>query len=363
MKNKLNLLQVIRGLAAVLVVFHHVCSSSEVYFNAVWLYDFFNSSRALDIFFVLSGFIITYIHFNDLHERTNVKAFFIKRFNRIYPIFWIVSLVYLAFYMAVKTYSVHDLSSGFMIKSFLLIDTKIPPMVRVAWTLCYEVIFYLVFGICIAFGLRVAKIIWALWLLVTIACYFLLPEDSVPYPFNNFIIGILIGCFTGYALRLMPLKNMAESAIKFRYRSLLSAGMFIFAVMWGLTFFTDFGQKTAIESRIILGVGAALIILGAAIANLQRNIKVPKLLVLIGDASYLIYLTHYLVLALFYKAATRYPQMHSSGLRVFLLGSCASIVAVVFGVIAHQIIEKPVLRFLNRITLNKKPTLEFNSPG
>jgi len=361
MKNKLNLLQVIRGLAAVLVVFHHVSSSSEVYFNAVWFYDFFNSSRALDIFFVLSGFIITYIHFNDLQKRTNVKAFFIKRFNRIYPVFWIISLIYLVFYIGVKTYSVQDLTSGFMIKSFLLIDTKIPPMVRVAWTLSYEVIFYLVFGICISFGLRVAKVTWLLWLLITFGCYFFLPEDSIPYPFNNFILGVLIGCFTGYVLSRMPLNNMPESAIKSRYKSLLGAGMFIFIVMWGLTFFTDFGQKTALESRIIWGLSAALIILGSAIADLKKYVKVPKLLVLIGDASYLIYLTHYLVLALFYKAATRYPQMHSTGLRVFVLGLSAAIVAVIFGVMTHQIIEKPVLRFLNRITLNKKPTLEFNS--
>src|SRR5579872_160667 len=297
MKNKLNLLQVIIGLAAVLVVFHHVSSSSEVYFNSVWLYDFFNSSRSLDIFFVLSGFIITYTHFNDLQKRTNVKAFFIKRFNRIYPIFWIVSLVYLSFYIGVKTYTIHDLSSGFMIKSFLLIDTKIPPMVRVAWTLSYEVLFYLVFGICIAFGLRVAKAIWLLWLLITIACYFLLPEDSIPYPFRNFILGVLIGCFAGYVLSRMGLNNMTESTIKFRYKSLLSAGLFIFTVMWGLTFFTNFGQKIAIESRVIWGLAAALIILGAAIADIQKYFKVPKLLVLIGDASYLIYLTHYLVLA------------------------------------------------------------------
>ena len=161
----------------------------------------------------------------------------------------------------------------------------------------------------------------------------------------------------------MPLTKMAESRIKFRYKSLLSAGLLIFVVMWGLTFFTDFGQKTAIESRIILGTGAALIILGAAIADLKKYIKVPKLLVRIGDASYLIYLTHLLVLALFYKAAMRYPQMHSSGLRIFLLGICAAAVAVVFGMITHQIIEKPVMRFLNRVTLNKKPTLEFKSPA
>jgi len=360
MKNKLNLLQVIRGLAAVLVVFHHVSSSSEVYFNSVWVYDFFNSSRALDIFFVLSGFIITYIHFNDLKRKTNVKDFFIKRFNRIYPVFWIVSLVYLAFYLAVKTYSVYDLPSGFMIKSFLLIDTKIPPMVRVAWTLSYEVIFYFVFGLCIAFGLRVAKVIWVLWLLITLACYFLLPANSIPYPFNNFVLGILIGCFAGYILSRMRLNTMAESAIKFRYKSLLSAGIFIFVVMWGLTFFTDFGQKTAIESRVILGVCGALIIMGAAIADLKKYIKAPILLLIVGDASYLIYLTHYMVLALFYKVAMHYPQMYSSGLRVFLLGACAAIAAVIFGVITHVIIEKPLIRFLNRITLGKKPRLEFN---
>ncbi len=360
MKNKLNLLQAIRGIAATLVVFHHVSSSSGVYFNAVWFFDFFNSSRALDIFFVLSGFIITYIHFNDLQTRTNVKAFFFRRFNRIYPVFWIVSLVYLAFYIAVKTYSLHDIGSGFMIKSFLLIDPNIP-MVRVAWTLSYEVVFYLVFGLCITMGLRFAKVTWLLWLLITIVCYFVLPEDSIPYPFRNFILGILIGCFAGYVLSVMPLNNMAESAIKFRYKSLLSAGMLISIVMWAVTFLTDFGQKTSLESRVILGTGAALIILGSAIADLHKNIKVPKLLLIVGDASYLIYLTHYLVLALFFKAAMRYPQMHSSGLRVFLLGACAAIVAVVSGVIAHQIIEKPVSRFLNRISLNKKPNLEFNS--
>ena len=359
MKNKLFLLQVIRGFAAVLVVFHHVSSSTDVYFKSVWLDNFFNSSRALDVFFVLSGFIITYTYIDDLQNRTNVRAFFIKRFNRIYPIFWVVSLIYLVFYLAVKTYTVHDLSSGFMIKSFLLIDTNIPPLVRVAWTLCYEVVFYLVFGICIALGIRGAKFIWVLWLLITIACYFLLAPDSIPYPFRNFILGVLIGCFAGYVLSRMALNNMTESAIKFRYKSLLTVGIVMFITMWGLTYFTDFGQKTAIESRIIWGVSAALVILGSAIVDIQMRVKVPKLLVLIGDASYMIYLTHYLVLALFYKAATRYPQMHSTGLRVLLLGVCASVVAVIFGVLFHKVIEKPLMSFMNRVTLNSKPSLEF----
>jgi len=357
MKDKLYLLQTIRGIAAVLVVLHHISSSSEVYFKSVWLYNFFNSSRALDIFFVLSGFIITYTHVNDLQKRTNTKAFLIKRFIRIYPIFWIVSLIYLIFYLSVKTYTAHDLTSGFMIKSFLLIDTKIPPPVRVAWTLSYEVVFYLAFGACISLGIRAAKFIWLLWFLAIITCYFILPPDSIPYPFKIPMAEILAGCLAGYLLSRMPLDHMSASAIKSRYISLLSAGILIYLIMWGLEFLAGLSQKDPIENRVLLGLASVLIIPGAAIADLKNHVKVPKLFLTIGDASYMIYLTHYLMLALFYKTAMRYPQMHSSPYSTFLIGLCALVAAIVFGILTHRFIEKPLSGSFGRIALNNKPVL------
>jgi len=344
----------------VLVVLHHDSSSSEVYFKSVWLYNFFNSSRALDIFFVLSGFIITYTHIHDLQNRTNTKAFLIKRFIKIYPIFWIVSLIYLIFYLSVKTNTVHDLTSGFIINSFLLIDTKIPPLVRVAWTLSYEVVFYVAFGTCILLGLRIAKFIWLIWLLAIVTCYFILPPESIPYPFKISMFGILIGCLAGYMLSRMPLNHIPGSAIKLGYKSLISAGILICLLMWGIEFFTGLLKSTAIVSRVILGVGAVFIISGATIANLKNRVNVPKLFLIIGDASYVIYLTHYMVLALFYKTAMRYPQIHSSSFNTFLIGLCAFVAAIIFGIFAHRAIEIPLTKSLSRIDLERNPIPRVN---
>ncbi|MBS1531150.1 MAG: acyltransferase, partial [Bacteroidetes bacterium] len=240
MKNNLPLLQAIRCLAAILVVLHHVSASSATYFNTAWLYDFFNSSRGIDLFFVLSGFIITYTHISDLERKTNTTAFLTRRFIRIYPFFWVISLCYLVFFIATKAYTMHSVASAFMIKSFLLIDTGIPPLVRVAWTLSYELIFYVAFAICMALGMRFAKTVWLVWVPVIIICCLLLPADSIPDPFKVYMLEILTGCFAGYLLSRMPLSSMSARGIGLRYKSLFWGGVLIFAVLWALEFLTGF---------------------------------------------------------------------------------------------------------------------------
>jgi len=63
------------------------------------------------------------------------------------------------------------------------------------------------------------------------------------------------------------------------------------------------------------------------------------------------------MLALFYKTAMRYPQMHSSPYSTFLIGLCALVAAIVFGILTHRFIEKPLSGSFGRIALNNKPVL------
>src|SRR5205823_13541637 len=91
---KLAWLQIFRGFAAVLVVIHHVTGSTDFYLHSSFLGGLFTVGwLGVDFFFVLSGFIITYIHYGDIGNRSTLKAYATKRFLRIYPIYWIVALL------------------------------------------------------------------------------------------------------------------------------------------------------------------------------------------------------------------------------------------------------------------------------
>src|SRR5271166_6887268 len=88
--NKLLPLELCRGLAALLVACLHAGASIDKYYG----YDIgvvHNFGAGVDFFFVLSGFVITYAHWRDIGRPERVKTYYIKRFLRIYPPYWIVT--------------------------------------------------------------------------------------------------------------------------------------------------------------------------------------------------------------------------------------------------------------------------------
>ncbi|HTA62707.1 MAG TPA: acyltransferase [Bacteroidia bacterium] len=352
---RLKLIQVIRGIAAMIVILVHVSSSTLVYFKTPWLNDIFKVGwNGVDIFFVLSGFIITFIHFGDLVKRQNVKQFFIKRFNRIYPIFWVVNTVAVGLLVATKKYTMHNVFSLFTLKSYLLLSTDVPLLpLRVAWSLCYEVLFYLVFGVCIVMGFRLSKWVWVAWLALIVAYYLLVDKISPPVVLNPFILEFLMGCVVGYIFKAVTVDNSKFTLFQNNTKALIGIGIVLFIAMWSVSYLTDYGQKNAIESRIFYGLSASLIILGAAIIDYRKSVKVPGWLLLIGDASYVIYLTHFLILASIYKTASSVLKHHNSSVSVLVVGLVAFGVAIGCGVLFHIFIEKPLLKKVNSLTLKK----------
>ncbi|MEP9072073.1 acyltransferase [Enterobacter hormaechei] len=141
--NRLDSIQFLRGLAALLVIAFHF----KQYLNGVYaqadLGDrlFGLGEVGVDIFFVISGFIITYSTANI--EKNSPIEFSIKRFFRLYPVF-IITLTILIIFDTSST-----ATSSQIIKSYLLIPNDynfIGPWYGYnvnlpAWTLTYEVIF------------------------------------------------------------------------------------------------------------------------------------------------------------------------------------------------------------------------------
>ena len=82
-----------RAVAATLVLLFHLGATiaSEKYFGIQWFsIPFSFGDSGVDFFFVLSGFIIFYVHKSDLGRPTTLKSYIYKRITRIYPVYLIV---------------------------------------------------------------------------------------------------------------------------------------------------------------------------------------------------------------------------------------------------------------------------------
>lgn len=90
-------LNALRFFAAFLVVIHHAeaVRKKNGLFNLDWLSFFKNGGNAVTFFFVLSGFLITYLLLKEDNQtgKTSIKTFYIKRTLRIWPLYFLMFIV------------------------------------------------------------------------------------------------------------------------------------------------------------------------------------------------------------------------------------------------------------------------------
>ena len=150
----LDLVRASRAIIPLLIVFSHASKMTLENFD----YNFLGipdlpRSGGVDFFFVLSGFMIYYIHMKDIGNKEAVKPFFIKRFIRIYPLYWILTLSVLPIYFLVPSFGNEYIRHfGVIIKSLMLIPQPHSPIISVAWSLINTVLFYFAFALTIYFG-------------------------------------------------------------------------------------------------------------------------------------------------------------------------------------------------------------------
>jgi len=142
-----------RGIAALLVVFMHGTEFVEApkNFGVDPLHGLFRfGNRGVDFFFVLSGFIITYVHWNDLGKTAKIVPYFIKRFIRVYITLWVVAVPSIMIALATNSTAIPlDWQGriGAIIGSLTLVPTAWLPVPIVVWTLRHEIFFYAIFAV------------------------------------------------------------------------------------------------------------------------------------------------------------------------------------------------------------------------
>jgi peptidoglycan/LPS O-acetylase OafA/YrhL len=340
--DKLLTIEAARGIAALLVAFYHgalVIELTRPGQGAPFGGLFGFGHAGVPFFFVLSGYIIYYIHHADFGQPSRLGLFAWKRFARIYPLFLIVMVPITAKHWFAGTFE-----WDYFAKSLLLLPQGRLPMLIPSWTLVHEALFYLLFGLAIwkpGLG-RLILLAWAV-LFGTASMFALdmpsgLPGDTIrtlASPYNLlFLLGIGVAWLLQHCRIPVPrLLALAGGAAFVATGLAENAGSFK-------------GQDGhAIVTILLYGLSSAGIITGLVAAESAGTLRVGRWGGLLGALSYPLYLTHGIAISIATDTARKF---HYAGPGwVLLVGAVA--VACALALLVHRYVEAPVATWLKRL--------------
>ncbi|MDZ7897053.1 MAG: acyltransferase [Arcicella sp.] len=349
-KKIINSIQFLRGIAALAVVVHHTGGYVKRYFEpTVLLGDYFSIGfGGVDLFFVISGFIIHFTSKKYLDKPAKLGEYLQKRFVRVFPIHWfILTLLFATGWLITNVFHRDIFSIGYphtlnaYAQTYFLfpLHFAINP---VTWTLSYELFFYLIFALLI-----ISKRLWVIPAgILVISGYqvfqnYLVNGGGAELTYFNFI-------FSGYNFEFMLGFLIYQFYDKLKIDNIPS----VFLLIFGLSIFIGFGYRVSdfdnYKRVLFFGFPSALIVL--AMLNLEKNeaISIPKFWILLGDSSYSLYLIHFPIMLLMNKLPQILEYSFTANQEVFY--SYFIILTIIFSsIIVHKYIEKPLSKSVGKL--------------
>jgi len=335
-KARLDGVEAGRGIAALLVVLYHSALHVEGDVpgsTVLWGLPHFGHA-GVDFFFVLSGFIITFVHRKDLGKADRLGHYLERRFTRVFPLYWLVlafSLLDLGLLHRAQFPGVREL-----ISNILLLPQAKDLIVGGAWTLVFELMFYVVFAIAIC-SRRAGAAVLCAWAALVAAGFFLNPTSESPAlvvvtsPFClEFFLGI--GAATLLSRRTVPFSGV-----------LLIIGLTGFALA-GLCEVAGRLHGFGAAARLAYGTCSFMVILALVERERSGHLKVPRFMAILGRASYSVYLVHLIAIGITFKFLSMMtPLTPSWSLLIWALLCTTGITA---GILASVWLEQPVIRYV-----------------
>jgi exopolysaccharide production protein ExoZ len=344
---KLDSIQLLRAVAAFAVVFFHALEVSRIYSGIeVPFSKIINiiGASGVNLFFLISGFVMIYTTRSLPQAGASVRVFLLRRFTRIVPLYWLVtSLVVAILLIKPGLFNRLEFDAWHVVASYLFIPAlnnlgETYPVWGLGWTLNYEMFFYLVMGIMLLFSRRV---LWVSLLLggLVLAGMFIKPTHFLAAFYTSpqlllFIAGGLVAKWTHHQQVRMP-------------RGFLAAGLLLLSVAYYL-------QAVSLSQLAVVfqTMGFAGVTLAALSMEASGMLRVARVLVVLGNSSYSLYLTHMLVYVCLAKILT------FMGLSAYMLYMVPVLVAgaMLAAHLIYLLLEKPTILALNgALGLRRKP--------
>jgi exopolysaccharide production protein ExoZ len=329
-------LQILRAVAALLVVCHHTLKESRPLFDDhIPPPLIVMGASGVDIFFVISGFIMYYTN-HDRFGRANASSdFFVRRIIRIVPLYWLCTLVIVIAHLCGLYRHMQITSISVGLSLLFLPNPNI--VLGFGWTLNYEMYFYSVLAIWLLVGTTRAGIwgtLCSIPLLMILSQF--LPPSSARYFLGDPIL--LEFCFgfavaAAYTRGYIP-KRLCRAALLLGIVGLILGS-------FGPRIGSDPGRTAGLdpEIRFLFWGVPAVALLVSALSVRRPETYVGKSITAIGDASYSLYLTHTFVMITYAWVIKTNVLLGVPRLICMLI---PMLVSVFVGLATYRIIERPM---------------------
>ncbi|MEM6617602.1 MAG: acyltransferase [Pseudomonadota bacterium] len=340
---KLDQLQALRAIAALLVVVSHAIHEAHGVWGEgslpAWLYAV-PGDIGVDIFFVLSGFIMVYASRDQFGRAGAVVPFLLRRFARIAPLYWALTTILFVMYLVIPSAvssppeSWQSIAASYAFFPFAREDELFRPLLALGWTLNYEMFFYAIFAFLLALPMRIAiPMVLAVLTSLSLIGFF----AELPGPLAFWTNSIILEFGFGVALASVFLSGVRLPALACVGLLLASIALFAFA--------PPFNFDVSSVRFLYFGVPAILLVASFALAK-RSLFPTSKILVAMGDASYSTYLSHPFALAVI-AILIGFGGLKEM-LNPLLFVVLCTLVSAIGGQLVYWIIEKPLSRWARK---------------
>jgi exopolysaccharide production protein ExoZ len=363
--SKLPNIQVLRALAAFSVVLYHsgiestsICTNT----NQGCSYDIWVGGYGVGLFFLISGFIMVATSWNAFGKPGAAWDFIRRRLIRIVPLYWLLTTIAVVGVFFIPTMlNVPVLDPLYVAASYLFwpvtrVNGLVRPIANLGWTLNLEMMFYAVFTISLFFTRRLGLFLSVGFLVVFSVLQttglFAAGGAMASTPLNfwadpiilNFIVGMIVAVFYMQGARCSLFVSFALIAVS------IALSYLAYQMDTQILSFPE----NHIVSRLANGVPSVFLFLACALGpQLNQGNAMWRALLLVGDASYSLYLIHPFALRAFGKIWTRVIGTH---LPVWTFTIACLVLALTIGFMCYYAAERPLLNYFSKfLPQRKKP--------
>ncbi|RYL83011.1 acyltransferase family protein [Haemophilus influenzae] len=336
----------LRAIAVISVIIYHL--------NENWLSGGF---LGVDIFFVISGFLITGIIITEIQQNSfSLKQFYTRRIKRIYPAF--ITVMALVSFIASVIFIYNDFNklrktielaiaflSNFYLgltQGYFDLSANENPVLHI-WSLAVEEQYYLIFPLILILAYKKFREIKVLFIITLILFFILLATSFIPANFYKEVLHqpniyylsnlrfpeLLVGSLLAIYHNLSASKQASKQASN--VIAILST-LLLFSCLFLMN--NDIAYIPGI-TLILPCIFTALIIHTTSQNNIIKLCLSNKVIVFIGKISYSLYLYHWIFIAFAYYI-TGEKQINNQSIAIVI------ILTIIFSVLSYYLIEQPI---------------------
>lgn len=339
-------LNTLRAFAALCVVYFHITSDAglDLPFNV--------GTRGVDVFFVISGFIITYV------GSRNPEQFFARRLIRIVPFYWAATL-FVFLIALVFPHLFHNTRADVpqLLASLFFIPREtdyagLYPTLILGWSLNYEMYFYALFAISLTVARSHAAILCSALIALVLFAIDLsgATHPSVTFYARPIVFEFVLGVVSYYVVTWICARKaaLASGNATLWLLALVVAGS-IAALGIG-----EYQRGWGLPREVSAGVPAFFLVTSAIlIERLHRVVIDNRAVFLVGESSYILYLVHPYVVYGILRTVLRDAQSLGAAATAALIVALL-VVASAVAVAIHLVFERPVMELLRRRLLKPR---------